>query len=164
MTAAARLAIVAALAFLAWSGWTYSQAEQADGDDIGQARDLVLRTGQRQVAVLNSMTWTQSDAGLRQWQDVSTGPLRERLVREAPGSEQQIVKARTTATATVDDAALTALDVRAGSARLIATVQIRLTPPNGAPAVQRKRYEAGLARTPGGWKLTSLTAIPVSAR
>ncbi|GAA2583246.1 hypothetical protein SMC26_22490 [Actinomadura fulvescens] len=156
------LLIVAALVLLAWSGWSLYDSRGGE-NDLGEDRDLVLTTGKRQVAALNSMDWSQSDAGLRQWLASSTGPLHDQLQRESAASKQKIVAARTTAVATVDDAAVLSLDQRSGTAQLIATVQIRLTPQAGQPTVQRKRYEAGLTRTPAGWKLKSLTAIPVSA-
>ncbi|MFC8916538.1 hypothetical protein ACGF5F_05745 [Streptomyces sp. NPDC047821] len=60
--------------------------------------------------------------------------------------------------ATVTDAALTALDDRAGTARLIATVRVR-SAPGGA---DRRRLEATLARGGDGWKVTALTDVPVA--
>lgn len=60
--------------------------------------------------------------------------------------------------ATVTDAALTALDDRAGTARLIATVRVE-SRPGGA---ERRRLEATLARTGDGWKVTTLTGVPVA--
>ncbi|OKJ93515.1 hypothetical protein AMK26_34065 [Streptomyces sp. CB03234] len=67
------------------------------------------------------------------------------------------------ARATVTDAALTALDVRAGTAELIATVRVETTPGDGRPAgTDRKRLEADLTRTGDGWKVTALTAVPVA--
>lgn len=64
---------------------------------------------------------------------------------------------------TVTDAAVTELDTRAGTAKLIATVQVQVTPAAGAATTDRKRFEAGLSRTAGGWKLTALTAVPVGS-
>ncbi|MFI6518973.1 hypothetical protein ACIBF1_25680 [Spirillospora sp. NPDC050679] len=157
------LVLVAAV-YCGWSGWSlWSETGDADRDP-GRERDLVLRTGRNQVAVLNTMDHRGVEAGLRAWQDAATGPLRDQLARDAPQSRQKIAKARTGAAGTVVAAALTALDTRAGEARMIASVQIRLTPPAGAPVLQRKRYEAGLTRTPAGWRLKSLTAIPAGAR
>jgi Mce-associated membrane protein len=159
---AGRALIAVAVVFLGWSGWTAWQAGP-DGQDGGRDRDLVLRAGQQQIAALNSMDDTRVDAGLQRWLDASTGPLHDQLRRDLAPSRQRIQQARTSAVGTVVDAAVTALDVRAGSAQIIASVRIQLTPHGGTAGLQRKRYEAGLWRTPGGWKLKSLTAIPVSA-
>ncbi|HEX2312417.1 MAG TPA: hypothetical protein VHJ17_01700 [Thermomonospora sp.] len=164
MRRVAPVLVALALVFLGWSGWTFWQSG-SDGDgDLARDRDTVLRVGRQQVAALNSMDWSRADDGLRQWLNASTGPLHDQLRREQAVSKQKILKERTSANATVVDAAVTALDARAGTAQLIASLQISLTPERGTPTVQRKRYEAGLTRTSGGWKLKSLTVIPVGAR
>ncbi|MFC4910228.1 hypothetical protein [Actinomadura gamaensis] len=162
---AARVLLALAVVFLGWAGWSLWQAYRSPLGDLGKDRDTVLRVGSAQVAALNSMDWTRPDDGLKRWQDASTGPLRDQLQREAAADRQKIVQGRTAAAASVDAAAVTSLDDRSGVARLVAAVRITLTPSGGgAPTVQRKRYEAGLARTPAGWRLQSLTVIPVSAR
>ncbi|GHB45333.1 hypothetical protein GCM10010331_35860 [Streptomyces xanthochromogenes] len=61
------------------------------------------------------------------------------------------------------DAAVTELDDRSGTAKLIATVEVRVTPAGGAATTDRKRLEAALERTDGGWKLKALSAVPVAA-
>ncbi|RAY11025.1 hypothetical protein DPM19_32500 [Actinomadura craniellae] len=149
---------------LAWAGWSYWQAGNSPEAESGHDRDLALSAGKQQIAALNSMDHARVDAGLRQWLNASTGPLHDQLRRDSAQSRQRILQARTSAEGSVTAAALTELDGRAGTAQVIASVEIRLTPQAGAPSVQRKRYEAGLSRTPGGWKLTSLTAIPAGAR
>jgi Mce-associated membrane protein len=63
----------------------------------------------------------------------------------------------------VTAAAVTELDTRAGTAKLIATVEVHLTPPAGTPTTDRKRFEADLSRTGDGWKLSALTAVPAGS-
>ena len=155
--------LVAAAAFTCWSAWSYGQVDR-DSLDYARTRDEVLSDGRRHIAELNSMDATRIDAGLRRWLDASTGLLHDELRRTQAQSRQQLQRARTTAQGSVTDAALTALDTRAGTAQLIAAVQVTLTTGAGAPATERRRYEAGLVHTAGGWKLRSLTAIPADAR
>lgn len=164
MTRIGRPLIAVALAFFGWSGWSFWQAGTQEAGGFARERDLVLSTGRQQVAALNTMDWTRADEGLRRWLDASTGPLHDRLRSESQTNRSKILKERTSAVATVVDAAVITLDVRAGSAQLIASLRIDLTPRRGTPTVQRKRYEAGLSRTPGGWRLKSLTVIPVGVR
>lgn len=68
------------------------------------------------------------------------------------------------ARATVTEAALTALDTRAGTAKLIATVRVDVTPRGGgAPSTDRKRLEAVLTRTAENtWRVAALSAVPVT--
>lgn len=159
---AAWVAALAAAAFAGWSGWSYWQARHDDSLSFAQARDEVLRTGRLQVAALNSIDGRQIDAGLKRWLDASTGPLHDELRRTQAQSRQQLQRAGTSARGTVTDAAVTQLDTRSGTAQLIASVQIRVTPPTGESSTERRRYQFGLDRTPQGWKLKSLTTIPVN--
>lgn len=157
-------AIIAAALFLAWSAWTVWQDDPAARTGPEHTRDVVLRSARQQVAALNTMNPAEVDAGLRAWLDASTGPLHDQLKRDEPQNRTKIGKSRTTAAATVTGAAVTSLDERAGKAKVIASVQVELTLHGGSPTLQRKRFEAGTARTPSGWKLESLTAIPAGAR
>ncbi|SEG17585.1 Mce-associated membrane protein [Thermomonospora echinospora] len=161
--AAGRLILAAAVAFAGWGGWSYWQAGRDEAVDFGKTRDEVLAAGRQAVADLNTMDATQVDQSLRRWLDASTGPLREELTRARDRNRQQVQQSRTSARGTVTDAAVLQLDPRAGTAQLIAMVRVEITPASGAGAsTDRKRFEAGLARTPDGWKLRSLTAIPVN--
>jgi Mce-associated membrane protein len=161
---ACRALAAAAAIFLGWSCWTFWDLRQGDMADMARDRDHAMRAAKQQIAALNTMDARRVDQGLRSWLDASTGPLHEELRRTRTQSRRQIQRAGTSATGVVSDAALTALDRRAGSARVIATVRIDITRPGAAPTVQRRRYEATLARAAEGWKLKSLTALPVNTR
>ncbi|MFC5748185.1 hypothetical protein [Actinomadura rugatobispora] len=156
--------VATAALFLAWSCWTFWDMRQGEEQDTARDRDRAVTAAKQQIAVLNSMDARHLDQSLQRWQDSSTGPLHDELKRTRADSRQKIQKAGTSATGTVSDAALTALDHRTGSARVIATVRIEITRTGAAPTVQRKRYDAALTRTAAGWKLKSLTALPANAR
>ncbi|WP_369374885.1 hypothetical protein [Streptomyces sp. cg36] len=152
-------ALALALALCAVSGWSYARA-RGDGDLAhARSRDAALAAGRRAVARLNSLDGGRVDADLAAWLDVTTGPLREQLSAERAKSAQVLKEQGTTTRAQVTGAAVTELDDRAGTARLIATVRIESTPRSGAPVTDRKRFETGLVRTGGGWKVGSLTAV-----
>jgi Mce-associated membrane protein len=148
------IVLLVAAAFCAWSGWSYWQSAHSGPARFTKARDEVRRAGGQEIAALNTLDPRQGDAALRRWLDASTGPLRDELQR----TSGQIRQARTGAQGTVTDLAVTELDERAGTARVIATVQVKL-----AGEVDRKRFTATLNRTGGAWKLASLTAIPANA-
>jgi Mce-associated membrane protein len=156
-------AAVAVLLFCALSGWWYEQARSDDSLAYAKARDTVLAGAQRDIASLSSIDAAKVDEGLRQWLDATTGPLHDRLRRTGASDSDALTKAGTSARATVTEAAITELDTRAGTARLIATVQVLVTPRTGAPTTDRKRLDAAMARTPDGWKLTALAAVPIGA-
>jgi Mce-associated membrane protein len=159
-------AILAAALFLGWTAWTLFAGDHARDRATGpeRERDLVLRSSSREIAALNTMDRADPSAGLKAWLDASTGPLHDQLQRDQPANQVKIGKSRTSASAAVTGAAVTSLDTGAGKAEVIASVRVTLTPQGGAPTLQRKRFEAGVVRTASGWKLESLTAVPVGAR
>ncbi|MFF4468143.1 hypothetical protein ACFYZ3_01160 [Streptomyces sp. NPDC001599] len=149
-----------ALALCGTGAWTYTQARTDDGLAYGRERDEALADGREGIAVLTTLDATtrqRAERSIRDWRAVSTGPLRKEL-----GATE--AAAGTSARGTVTEAAVTALDTRSGTAKLIATVRVEVTP-GGAkkPSTDRKRLEAVLARTgEGEWKVRALSAVPVA--
>ncbi|MBT3151294.1 hypothetical protein HTV45_10440 [Streptomyces sp. CHD11] len=148
-----------ALAFCGTGAWTYDQARTDDSLAYGRERDEALADGRAAVSVLTTLdasTRQRAERSIRDWRDASTGPLRRELGATGAGTG-------TSARGTVTDAALTALDTRSGTAKLIATVRVEVTPAGTKkPATDRKRLEAVLARTgEDEWKVKALSAVPV---
>ncbi|MFI6872499.1 hypothetical protein ACIBL6_03550 [Streptomyces sp. NPDC050400] len=152
---------LAAAAVLCGVGtWSYAQARGDDDLAYGRARDAALDDGRSAVAALSTLDASTKDrarTGVTHWRTVTTGPLRTQLGRVAPA-------AGASSRGVVTDAAVTALDDRAGTAKLIATVRVDTTPKGtGSATSDRKRLEATLARTSDGtWKVKSLSAVPVT--
>ncbi|MFD8201753.1 hypothetical protein [Streptomyces sp. NPDC059701] len=149
-----------ALAFCGTGAWTYAQARGDDSLAYGRERDEALADGRERLAVLNTLdasTRERARAGIEDWRAASTGPLRDELGGTTP---EQGASAR----GTVTEAALTALDTRAGTAKLVATVRVDVTPAGSKPpTTDRKRLEAVLARTDAGeWKVKALSAVPLA--
>ncbi|WP_320777862.1 hypothetical protein [Streptomyces sp. CRN 30] len=152
--------LVLALGFCGTGAWTYAQARTDDSLAHGRERDEALADGRSGIAALTTLdasTRQRAEAGIRTWRAVSTGPLREELGRTEP-------LAGASARSTVTEAAVTALDTRTGSAKLIATVRVRVTPVGTEqPTTDRKRLEAVLTRTgEGEWKVRALSAVPMA--
>ncbi|WP_030859600.1 hypothetical protein [Streptomyces sp. NRRL S-37] len=151
--------LVLALGFCGTGAWTYAQARTDDSLAYGRERDEALADGRAGIAALTTLdasTRQRAERSVRAWRAASTGPLREELGRT--GAE-----AGASARGTVTEAAVTALDTRSGTAKLIATVRVEVTPAGTKrPATDRKRLEAVLARTgEGEWKVRALSAVPV---
>ncbi|MER7489560.1 hypothetical protein ABTY20_27405 [Streptomyces sp. NPDC126497] len=151
-----------ALGFCGTGAWTYAQARADDALAYGRERDRALADGREGVAVLTTLdaaTRQRAEKSILAWRDASTGPLREELARTE-------AEAGASARGTVTEAAVTALDTRAGTAKLITTVRVRVTPAGTKkPTTDRKRLEAVLARTDGGeWKVRALSAVPLAGK
>ncbi|MFJ3929136.1 hypothetical protein [Streptomyces sp. NPDC090029] len=153
--AAARAALALAALLCSFAGWTYAQTRGDEDLAHARAREAVLADATRRVAELTSFDADAPGAARESWLRASTGALREELARAGAGTGP-------TARAHVTAAAVTALDRRAGTAELIATVEVETRPEGeGAAHTERKRLEALLDRTGGGWKPRSLAAVPV---
>ncbi|WP_411080363.1 hypothetical protein [Streptomyces sp. cmx-18-6] len=154
--------LLAAALVCGLGAWSYADARGDRTLAHAKARDTALAQGKRHLATLNSLDGTSAtgvDTGLRAWRDSSTGPLHDQLKRTSGADARTLTKSGDTARGKVTAAALTALDERAGTAELIATVDVEVTPRTGAPGTQRKRFTATLARTGDGWKVKALTAM-----
>jgi Mce-associated membrane protein len=153
--------LVVAVAFAGWAGFLWLHASGDDSRAYVADRDAVLQTGYRDIATLTSLDYRQADAGLKRWADASTGPLHEQLAQTTEPTKQQLAAAKTVTTGTVVDASVTEMDARAGTATLIASVQVVVTPVSGNPVTKRNRLRADLTRTADGWKLSSLGQVPM---
>ncbi|GAA2514306.1 hypothetical protein [Streptomyces gobitricini] len=154
---AVAVAVAALLCGLA--GWSYVRAAGDGTRAYAEARDDALAAGRGHVARLSSVDASRPDTARARWLDATAGDLHEQLKATDPRKATGGASTR----ATVTDAALTALDDRAGTAELIATVRVETTPAGARPGgTDRKRLEATLARTGDGWKVTALTAVPVA--
>lgn len=156
-TAGALLAV--GVVFAGVAGWSWASAPRTSG--VAQHRDQVLRAGEQAVLNFNTLDYRTVGAGLRLWEQSSTGPLRAQVVAGQAGFARQIRQAKTVTTARVLDAALTGLGSR--TATIIVAIQITVTPASGAPNTKQSRLEGQLTKTSSGWKLSALSQVPVQA-
>ncbi|WP_410641998.1 hypothetical protein [Amycolatopsis sp. lyj-346] len=161
----ASVALTAAAAvFAGWSGYSWYAAAHSPSVTYGVARDEALAAGRTLVAQLNTLDHHDVDGGLGRWLSASTGPLHDQLARTDETTKKTLAANATVATGRVVDAALSELDEHAGTAKLLASVEITMAKQGTAPAVKRNRFAAALSRTPDGWKLSALDQLPVGAR
>jgi Mce-associated membrane protein len=160
---AAAVVLAAAAVFAGWSGYSWYSASHSTSATYGEARDEALATGRTLVATLNTLDYHQVDAGLSRWLDASTGPLHDELARTTPQTKQALAAGATVATGKVLDAGLSELDTHAGTAKLIASVEVTVAKEGAAPATRRNRYAATLTRTASGWKLSTLDQLAVTS-
>jgi len=157
----ASLLLAVAVVFAAWAGLSWLTAPRASG--VARARDEALREGEQAVLNFNTLSYRTVGQGLRLWEQSSTGALHSEVASGQSTFEQEIKQAKSVTTAKILDAALTAVNVRAGTASIIVAMQITVTPVHGAAATKQSRQVGVLTRTPSGWKLSSLEQAPVGA-
>ncbi|MEC3982408.1 hypothetical protein [Amycolatopsis sp. H20-H5] len=153
---------VVAIAFAAWFGYAWWHAAHDDGIGRAVVRDDALKAGQQAVATLTTLDYRQAGPGYQRWLDASTGALHDELAADQQGSLDRITQAKTVTDGKVLDAAVTEVDSGAGTAKVIASVELQVKPDGGDPVTKRNRFQAELARTPAGWRVTALGQIPVT--
>jgi len=153
--------LAVAVVFAAWEGESWLTAPRPSA--VAQARNEALREGEQAVLNFNTLSYRSVGQGVTLWEQSSTGALHTEIAAGQSAFEQQIKQAKSVTTAKILDAALTALNVRAGTASIIVAMQITVTPAHGAAATKQSRQEGVLTRTPSGWKLSSLEQAPVGA-
>ncbi|MEU9129672.1 hypothetical protein AB0D08_16460 [Kitasatospora sp. NPDC048540] len=149
-----RAALLLALACCLFGAVQYARASADPALDRARTRDAVLAAGRTALDRLTSAEAGQAEATRRSWLAVSGGALHDRLAA-GPARDPGV-----TAHGSVAEAAVTALDTRAGTARLIALVRVDLVQGAGAVTTDRRRLQAELGRTADGWKVTALTTVP----
>ncbi|GAA2598208.1 hypothetical protein SMC26_04750 [Actinomadura fulvescens] len=160
------VAVAAASVFLVLACWSLIQSGRGADVDRAKERDEVAQVAVKQLTTLNSMDAKLLDISMARWLEASTGELHDELKRDQITARATFARAGTTAIATVNGLAITALDTDRGDATLLASVRVRVTTGSGQDgSEQRKRYQVGMLRTPGGgWKIKSLIAIPAGGR
>jgi Mce-associated membrane protein len=156
--------VVLALVFAGWGGWTWWQAGNDDSLAYANARDEVLTAGRTQVATLTTLDAHDVDGGINKWLAVSTGGLRDELAATDAKTRQTLKDGGSVATGRVLDAAVSELDTRSGTAKLLVSVEISTVKDGTPAATKRNRFIAGLSRVDGGWKLSALDDVPLGAQ
>jgi len=156
--AAGWVLLAATAGFAVWAGASYWQAAHSTAVTLGQTRDQVLQAARSEIADLNTVQPSRVSAWEARWLADTTGAEHAQVQQTNPAARAQIGKVKTSSRATVTDAAVTRLDNQAGTAQVIATIQVRQTAQSGSSDTISNRYLARLTRTAAGWKISSLTA------
>lgn len=152
--------VVAAAACAGWFGWSWYSRAHASTLGDARVRDQALSEGEQAVVNFNTMDYHNVAQGLKRWQASSTGELHQAISTGQAQFEKEVRADKTETTATILDAALTSLNQQAGTAGIIAAVQLTVTPAKGSPVTKRTELVGDLKRTPQGWLLTALGQAP----
>lgn len=150
---------VVAVAAAGWTGWSWYSTATDGKIAYAHTRDDVLAQGEHAIVSLNTLDYKDVNGGFDRWLQVTTGQLSDGITKGRADDTKRIQDAKTVTTARVLGSAVTEIDDQAGKARMIAAVEITVTPVQGQPATKRSRFEAQLDRTDHGWKLSALQPV-----
>lgn len=159
-------ALVVCLAYLVVAIVVHvTSGDKSDSSRLTPAlRDQVLLAARQDVVVLNSLDYRDIDRGLARWRDASTGALRTSFDHVTAAARKRIADAKAVTTARILEAAVVSLDPTDGEARVIASVELTVTPPSGKAVVKRERQQADLNRVGDGWKVSGLQQVGVTVQ
>ncbi|OZM80513.1 hypothetical protein [Pseudonocardia sp. MH-G8] len=158
VTALAALVALAAVVALFFGG-RFVLALGDEGLELAAQREAALVDGRQAAINLNSLDHTNVAAGLDLWEQTSTGTLLDEFRAHRAEYEQVVTQARRVTVATVKDAAVAELDVRAGIARVLVGLDVEVRPEGQDPVMTRQRLELEMTRTDDGWKASRVAPV-----
>jgi Mce-associated membrane protein len=156
--------VLLVLGFAGYAGWTWFRADNDDSLGYATTRDEVLAAGRTQVATLTTLDYHDVDGGIDKWLAVSTGGLRDELSATDAKTREALTDGATVSTGRVLDAAVSELNLRAGSAKLLVSVEISSAKAGTPTSSKRDRFVAAMSRLDDGWKLSALDRVPLGAQ
>ncbi|NIJ14893.1 Mce-associated membrane protein [Saccharomonospora amisosensis] len=155
--ALAALAVVAVLA-CAWFGWSWWSAEHSDFARRADDRDAALQAGTEGLARLYTIDHGTAGSDVDAWINVTEGSLSEEFRKDRRSHIERARERRISSTAQVRHGALSALDIQAGRASMLAVLNVEVATDGGERTNKRSTLLAELRRTEGGWKISSVQA------
>jgi Mce-associated membrane protein len=152
--------VVIAAGSAAWFGWRWYSAAHSSSLHSSQVRDQALQQGELAMENFNTMNYHNVAQGLKLWENSSTGELLRAISTGQSQFISEVRKEKTETTATILDAALTSLNEQAGTAGIMAAVQLDVVPATGSPVTKRTELVGDLQLTTDGWKLSALGQAP----
>lgn len=161
MVLAGALALaVAAGAVAVWFGVKWASASNDDSLAYSKVRDDVTRVATAAVITVNTLDYRRVDEDLRNWADATTGTLHEEIAGIDEETRKTATDSKSVGSAKVHSLAVRELDERAGTAIVIAAVQLDVTVEGQEPVAKYQRLEATMTRVDGVWKLESIGQVP----
>jgi Mce-associated membrane protein len=153
--------ISAAVAVLAaaWSGWSWWQAAHDEGLARGRTRDAVLTAASTELVTLGTIDYHRGAADVDRWIAATTGQYGKDLSGDRQLQIDRAASTKTVSTASLVQAAVTDLDPSAGTARLIAVLDVRVSTGGGPAAAKQARWSVDFVRAGEEWKVGGVQAV-----
>lgn len=153
MLVAAAAVVALALGVL----WAFTVTD--DSLDLARSRDVVLVDARQAAINLNTLDSADVEPGLDLWEQSSTGGLLEEFRANRAEYAGLVTESGRSTAASVTDAAVAELDLRAGVARVVVGVDVQVTVPDEDPVLLRQRLQIEMTRTEQGWKASRADVV-----
>lgn len=152
------LAAVAILACV-WLGWSWWSTKQGDFAQRSDARDAIVQAGTDGLTDLYTINHRHAGTDVDEWLAISTDQLHEELRDDRDMHVERAREQRTVASASVQQSAVSELDMEDGTAQMLAVVHVELANGDEEPSVRRSGVLTDLEQTDDGWKVSAVQEI-----
>ncbi|MGH3517278.1 MAG: hypothetical protein ACRDQ7_07640 [Haloechinothrix sp.] len=154
------LIVAAVLAVLAagWFGFSWASAASDSNLSFGRERDVSLTAAESGLVTLHTVDHRTATRDLAAWDSVATGALLGDLSGDRVGHLERTKQGEVVSTARLVRAAVVELDAYAGTARVIAVLDVSVATKDGTPSQRHRRLNADLTRTAEGWRIAAVEA------
>lgn len=160
------VALLAMAVLIAGAGlFSWWRAAHDDSLALGRSRDTVLAAATSHIETLDSLDYRHVSAGLAQWRAATTGTLHDQITQVGTDEQKLLADQQKISTGKVTDAAVLSLNTTAGTATVVATVEVTVRDelhPNDPATVKRNRFSANLVLVHGHWLVESLQQVAVN--
>lgn len=156
-TALTALAVVALLA-VCWFGYSWWSAAADESVTTAREREAVIAATGDALVALHTVDYHAAAGDVDRWIAVTTGQFGKDLAGDRQLHLDRAQQTRSVATARLARAAVTELDADAGTARLLAILDLQVSTDDQPPAPNRARLDVNAQRTDQGWKVSAVQA------
>lgn len=154
------LPVLAVLAVLVAGGGGVAWFGVAHDQDVryARARDAVVEAGSSAASTLNTLDYRSAERDLDAWRKVATGGLAKQLDSTHDSDVKAVGRAKAHSEATVDEAAVSEIDLHAGTASVVVELRVKLRR-NGTSSDHDSHLSLQMKRTQQGWKASAMNVL-----
>ncbi|MEJ3653890.1 hypothetical protein WEH80_12990 [Actinomycetes bacterium KLBMP 9759] len=132
----------------------------ADDVELAKARDAALIDAQQAAVVINTYDSADPKAVVDRWLTVAGGSFAEELATRRAAAEKRVTDLNWTTTVEVKSAAVSELNLHAGTAQVIVGIDMKAKPlAGGEEGLLRYRMEMEMVRSDAGWKASRFALV-----
>jgi len=143
-----------------WQGWRLANDEPGTTSVAGTAeRDAAINAADEALLAFNTIDYQHIDPILDRWSKLSSGKLHASVTAGRKAVKREVTRARTVTSARLVRSALTSYDEGAGTATVVAVVDIRSKTKGRAEKTKTTRLSCLVQRSGSTWKLSAMQTM-----
>ena len=143
-----------------WQGWRLASDEPLAASAAGSAeRDAAVNAADEALLAFNTIDHQHIDPILDRWSELSSGKLHASVTAGRKAVKREVTRARTVTSARLVSSGLTSYDEGAGTATVVAVVDIRSKTKGSSERAKTTRFTCLVQRSGSSWKLSAMQTM-----